>query len=1773
MVKGLRKAAAVMAAVSILMSMASCEVMAAQIDSVIDAGAGAEVGASGSVSAGGGEDFDFKEDGYFRVEYEASEETDVHIVIRDPEWSWDQLTDASAHGSVDGKDGTYYYEYDYDSLWDLMTSKGYGSFDDINEVCVETWGRWDGGSSQRVSCPANILSVEWINPGPVLKLWFADGIEKAVIGSPIAVESNYNEVSYQWYRASSDNTEGGTAIEGANSEEYTPTIEDIKAFLYCEAVSGEETKIAGAVPVFANGEEVEVTVFEGEDTASAESDWLAAESKPGGDFTTDMITPTGRFYVEYTGAEAAPELCLNSWTRDGAWTQAEATETGETDDGYYAVYTYKAFSKKWGTVFSDLSVLYLKDVNENGITVTSIKWIGGDIGKDVITGDAVSFDFNDGASGWRYAQDWANNTSEGTMTTDGGALAIDCKMNFSDWSQAVVICENAIEAVGNDLFSADIYIEKEAYDKSRDICVELSGFGASSKTFGLEWDNPVTIDGTEYYKNEINFPIGTISDTMTQFVMKLVAQRTDFEGKLIIDNIAFQKRSSETIMKVKGTHNVSDGKSAVFGNSGRSGRIYSGAGLSFTINAEGAEINGDITAETVITDTNGVTSTVTAEIGEFVDGKAAAHADIGNIDAENLKAMYIAVDGDYIGNLTITDIEAINGEARPITLSYGGSSNIVGGGGGGGGSPTIRLPYTWGFGSSAQDWKYAGWENDYTPKTKPSVGWAFSMLGIEADFSNNSNSSWSQFGVQLWNDNGMSFYGANHCSVDFVYDPAKADGSFKLKIYSDGGIDATADVDMDSAVDVTIGGKVLKKANVNFTFPPITKGFAQSMVVCVVGCNTSYKGTLYIDQVTLDTVADHYVTSTVSAKKNNSKVTVSSNMLKTALGESIPLPSTVKMADADANEDARALYAYLYAMGQSKSVMFGQQNNLDKKAGNRELSDADTKDVTGDYAAVFGIDSLSLSGSEYNAHDCNEKYGTHFPETIEGNIEGSAYFANKAMENGAIVTMSSHTPNFALTEVIDENAESYLRYNFNVYNPGVLTGNTANEILPGGKYNEIFNAYLDLIASFAGKVKGAILFRPFHENTGSWFWWGKALCDAETYKAIYRYTHDYLTEEKDVHNLIFLYGPGSEAETLEMYGERYPGDEYVDMVGFDMYNHDPDVNSTWMNEFEKELMLVDEFAQKHGKLVAITEVGPSNDTQPGMSQTALLPYGNKDMDWYLRVQDIASKSHASYLLTWANWASDSGFYTPYVVQKKSDGKLLGHEMLDNFINYYNDPRSVFASDHKGVLSNIKGITTEPVNTDPYGYIISPVSGSRITGAVSLGARVSEDAKVSVRFTGANKTLTYDLTKSDGKMYTSSVAEEDIKSLGESPDGKAELLINGSVAQEMPMIFNIELEEEDPAFIDDFEGFFGVADLLGRDWPTNSGTGCALELSFCEDPKYNGDYSIKAEYKLSKGGYTGIVKAKEADWSEYDAVELWIKPDGKNQHTVIQISGPGMTYEYYLEQNPEFAGRTDAMLVTIPFSEFVSRDEKGNPKGGLPAKSGTITGFGLWLNYIENENCKDGVVTGTMYYDAIRAVKSGSDKVIIADGTEIVSDEKGIFKDVKKEAWYYGDVKFASDKGLMSGTGDGMFEPENNMTRAQMAQILYNMENRPESGKSRFSDAAADEWYAPAVAWAAENGIVNGYSDTVFGAENNVTREEMAVILMRYAEYRGYDVSAKGDTGKFTDTNKISVWAADAMEWANGSGYINGNDNEELMPGGNALRCQIAAVLKRFCENN
>ena len=177
-----------------------------------------------------------------------------------------------------------------------------------------------------------------------------------------------------------------------------------------------------------------------------------------------------------------------------------------------------------------------------------------------------------------------------------------------------------------------------------------------------------------------------------------------------------------------------------------------------------------------------------------------------------------------------------------------------------------------------------------------------------------------------------------------------------------------------------------------------------------------------------------------------------------------------------------------------------------------------------------------------------------------------------------------------------------------------------------------------------------------------------------------------------------------------------------------------------------------------------------------------------------------------------------------------------------------------------------------------------------------------------------------------------------------------------------------------------------------------------------------------------------------------------------------------------------------------------------------------------------------------------------------------------FPDVTEGDWFYDAVRYAYETGLMDGVGDSLFAPNSQTTRAQLVTILHRLAGEPEpGGDSGFADVAAGTWYTDAVAWAAQNGIVNGVSDTEFVPGDDITREQLAAILYRYAAYQGYDVSQRADLSGFGDASSISGYAQEALSWAHAQGLVLGFEDGSLRPQGTASRAQIATILMRFCE--
>lgn len=178
-----------------------------------------------------------------------------------------------------------------------------------------------------------------------------------------------------------------------------------------------------------------------------------------------------------------------------------------------------------------------------------------------------------------------------------------------------------------------------------------------------------------------------------------------------------------------------------------------------------------------------------------------------------------------------------------------------------------------------------------------------------------------------------------------------------------------------------------------------------------------------------------------------------------------------------------------------------------------------------------------------------------------------------------------------------------------------------------------------------------------------------------------------------------------------------------------------------------------------------------------------------------------------------------------------------------------------------------------------------------------------------------------------------------------------------------------------------------------------------------------------------------------------------------------------------------------------------------------------------------------------------------------------------FTDVSTGDWYYDAVKYVYKAGMMNGTTATSFGPEVTTTRAMIVTILYRLEGEPAvSAASVFTDVAAGQYYTNAVAWASSKNIVGGYGDGKFGPEDTITREQLAAILYRYAQYKGYDVSATNSLNGFADVGQLSSYAEAAMQWANGEGLITGVTGTTLAPTGSATRAQVATILMRFCEN-
>ena len=281
----------------------------------------------------------------------------------------------------------------------------------------------------------------------------------------------------------------------------------------------------------------------------------------------------------------------------------------------------------------------------------------------------------------------------------------------------------------------------------------------------------------------------------------------------------------------------------------------------------------------------------------------------------------------------------------------------------------------------------------------------------------------------------------------------------------------------------------------------------------------------------------------------------------------------------------------------------------------------------------------------------------------------------------------------------------------------------------------------------------------------------------------------------------------------------------------------------------------------------------------------------------------------------------------------------------------------------------------------------------------------------------------------------------------------------------------------------------------------------------------------------------------------------------DEETWENINIPGLTL-YYIEGK---AGWTSPTWNGYPTAVWTPDDHIHSYHTTVTAPTCTEKGYTTYT-------CECGDSYSDTYVDALgHKYENGICSVCGAKDPDDQPAEPVVFTDVAEKAWYHDAVEYAVTNGLMKGVGNGKFDPEGSMTRAMLVTVLWRYEGEPAEGENTFIDVPDGTWYTEAVAWAAANGVVGGVGNGKFEPEGNITREQMATILFRYAQKKGIDTSKRGELSGFPDSGKVSSWAKDAIQWAVAEDIINGSDGK-LLPQGNATRAQVATILMRFIEN-
>lgn len=917
-----------------------------------------------------------------------------------------------------------------------------------------------------------------------------------------------------------------------------------------------------------------------------------------------------------------------------------------------------------------------------------------------------------------------------------------------------------------------------------------------------------------------------------------------------------------------------------------------------------------------------------------------------------------------------SDIPAVSPTAPTVAASF--NENITGWAGESG----------WDYSAGKDDPA----KNGTTPVEAADVSWdeASQSLKMSLDYSKDTASGWSEakvtgtFGaVDVSNYNIITFKLRYPSSMDSVRtklfmqstdetELLNAEGSFRSK----------------TVEDLGNGWSV---ATIRGEFQP-QKKTVESLTIGIVGPYADLKE-VYIDDVTFGQLdaSEDYVKITETLQEQGDQADLSK------------MATEVKLVDSNATDSAKALAAYLAGLQAEDQVLFGHQNSTFRSVRDNGVT-SDVKDVTGSEAGLFGIDTLSLAGTE-----CASEHP----------LQASIAASKKAYDGGSIISLSCHMPNFTSAK-ITATGDAKHPYDFSKCDFAESKDLTpcADYILEGGAYNAQYNAYLDIIAEYALALQQEnvpILFRPFHENSGGWFWWGTST-SADSYRAIWRYMVNYL-QAKGVHNMLYVYSPNGPIDSETDYLSRFPGDAYVDVLGFDFYDDYADADKytgdTYFEALAKSCDVVANLAKTKNKIPAIAETGIRIT---GAGKDSLMVTGNptKGKDWYNKLVDTAVDHNIPYFLLWANFSSEN-FFIPY---KFND--TMGQEMINEFISAYNNDRSIFGNGtnfygDNGAISKADKVTLSGYSDSVSGYMISPKNYAVIKSACEWKASAKNAEKVEFIIKTSetdNNPIVLEGTKAEGSnIYTAQLTEEKLASIPKTGTGMISVVAyaeNDSTGTNLGTAkfinFNQDAAVMPAQVFDNFEYYYGNDGLFQTKYGThNSAAGCSAEVTLDAVNKVEGSYGCAFNYILAYKGseaWTGGLGRTfdTKDFSKYNAVSMWVKPDGNGQKLVVQLrDSSGKEYEALLT---DFVKGTQAQYVTIPFSSF-------KVKGGTDSiSSSDIAGFFLWCNTVPDNIAADKkddkgnyTVNGSIVLDDIKAVKiSESDLAKVESGKTFLTSD-------------------------------------------------------------------------------------------------------------------------------------------------------------------------------------